>query len=69
MPTHIPDEGILKKKQNIIRAATHLFPEQGFEGTTTLQRAPGTVNFFIAMKTVLSGKGGFTLKKRTECGM
>jgi AcrR family transcriptional regulator len=39
MPTHIRDEGILKKKQNIIRAATHLFAEQGFEGTTTLQIA------------------------------
>jgi len=29
----------LKKKQNIIRAATRLFAEQGFEGTTTLQIA------------------------------
>jgi len=39
MPIHIPDEGILKKRQNIIRAATRLFAEQGFEGTTTLQIA------------------------------
>ena len=39
MPTHIPDEGILKKKQNIIRAATRLFAEQGYDGTTTLQIA------------------------------
>jgi AcrR family transcriptional regulator len=39
MPTPILDEGILKKKQNIIRAATRLFAEQGFEGTTTLQIA------------------------------
>ena len=39
MPTPIPDEGILKKKQNIIRSATRLFAEQGFEGTTTLQIA------------------------------
>ena len=37
MPTHKPREGILNKKQNIIKAATHLFAEQGFEGTTTLQ--------------------------------
>jgi len=29
----------LNKKQNIIQAATHLFAEQGFEGTTTLQIA------------------------------
>jgi AcrR family transcriptional regulator len=27
----------LNKKQNIIQAATRLFAEQGFEGTTTLQ--------------------------------
>ena len=39
MPTHKPHEGILSKKQNIIQAATHLFAEQGFEGTTTLQIA------------------------------
>ncbi len=39
MPTHKPREGILNKKQNIIQAATHLFAEQGFEGTTTLQIA------------------------------
>ena len=39
MPTHKPHEGILNKKQNIIQAATHLFAEQGFEGTTTLQIA------------------------------
>jgi AcrR family transcriptional regulator len=29
----------LSKRQNIIQAATHLFAEQGFEGTTTLQIA------------------------------
>jgi len=29
----------LKKKQNIIRAATRLFAEQGYDGTTTLQIA------------------------------
>ncbi len=29
----------MNKKQNIIQAATHLFAEQGFEGTTTLQIA------------------------------
>ena len=39
MPTHKPREGILSKKQNIIQAATRLFAEQGFEGTTTLQIA------------------------------
>jgi AcrR family transcriptional regulator len=39
VPTHKPREGILNKKQNIIQAATHLFAEQGFEGTTTLQIA------------------------------
>ena len=39
MPTHKPCEGILNKKQNIIQAATRLFAEQGFEGTTTLQIA------------------------------
>ena len=39
MPTHKPREGILSKRQNIIQAATHLFAEQGFEGTTTLQIA------------------------------
>ena len=39
MPTHKPREGILNKKQNIIQAATRLFAEQGFEGTTTLQIA------------------------------
>lgn len=39
MPTHKPYEGILSKRQNIIQAATHLFAEQGFEGTTTLQIA------------------------------
>ena len=39
MPTHKTREGILNKKQNIIQAATHLFAEQGFEGTTTLQIA------------------------------
>jgi AcrR family transcriptional regulator len=31
----------LNKKQNIIRAATRLFAEQGFEGTTTLRSARG----------------------------
>jgi AcrR family transcriptional regulator len=39
VPTHKPREGILSKRQNIIQAATHLFAEQGFEGTTTLQIA------------------------------
>jgi AcrR family transcriptional regulator len=39
VPTHKPREGILNKKQNIIQAATQLFAEQGFEGTTTLQIA------------------------------
>ena len=39
MPTHKPCEGILNKKQNNIQAATRLFAEQGFEGTTTLQIA------------------------------
>ena len=39
MPTHKLREGILSKRQNIIQAATHLFAEQGFEGTTTLQIA------------------------------
>ena len=39
MPTHKPCEGILIKKQNIIQAATRLFAEQGFEGTSTLQIA------------------------------
>jgi len=39
MPTHVFDEGILKKKQNIIRAATRLFAEQGLDGTTTLRIA------------------------------
>ena len=29
----------MSKKQNIIQAATHLFVEQSFEGTTTLQLA------------------------------
>ena len=29
----------MSKRQNIIQAATHLFAEQGFEGTTTLQIA------------------------------
>jgi len=29
----------MKKKQNIIRAATRLFAEQGYDGTTTLQIA------------------------------
>ncbi len=29
----------MNKKQNIIQAATHLFAEQGFEGTTTVQIA------------------------------
>ena len=39
MPTHKPHEGILSKKQNIIQAATRLFAEQGYDGTTTLQIA------------------------------
>jgi len=39
VPTHKPCEGILSKKQNIIQAATRLFAEQGFEGTSTLQIA------------------------------
>jgi AcrR family transcriptional regulator len=37
MPTRNPCESNLKKKQNIIRAATRLFAEQGYDGTTTLQ--------------------------------
>jgi len=36
VPTHKPREGILNKKQNIIKAATHLFAEQGFESTRTI---------------------------------
>jgi len=39
VPTHKPREGILNKKQNIIQPPHHLFVEQGFEGTTTLQLA------------------------------
>ena len=39
MPTHKPREGILKKKQNIIRAATRLFAERGYDGTSTSQIA------------------------------
>jgi len=35
VPTHNPNEGILKKKQNIISAATRLFAEQGYDGTST----------------------------------
>jgi len=41
VPTHQPHEGILNKKQNIIQAASHLFAEQSFEGTTTVQIAKG----------------------------
>ena len=39
MPTHQPHEGILNKKQNIIQAAAHLFAQQSFDGTTTVQIA------------------------------
>jgi len=39
VPTHQPHEGILNKKQNIIQAAAHLFAQQSFDGTTTVQIA------------------------------
>jgi AcrR family transcriptional regulator len=39
MPTHKPLEGILKKKQNIIRAASRLFAEQGYDGISTFRIA------------------------------
>jgi AcrR family transcriptional regulator len=39
VPTRNPNEGILKKKQSIILAATRLFAEQGYDGTSTFQIA------------------------------
>jgi len=64
MPTHKPHEGILSKRQNIIQAATHLFAEQGFEGTTILQREPGTVNLLIAMINGLIRQRGLHLEEK-----